>query len=165
MHVPPWQELVQVCTPLAPHWRVVPGAQAPWPEQADQLDHVPLWHVRVWVPQFPHPWEVGPVQEQAPHWQELLQVWVPLAPHGCVVPGVQPVWPTQLDQLDHEPLALHVRVCVPVRQFPHFCEVGPGGHWQMPPTQLAPAAQTFPHFPQLDGSLAVSLHSANPQRL
>ena len=45
---------------------VAPGEQTPAPEQADQADHVPLLQVRVWVPQLPQCWVVGPEQVQAP---------------------------------------------------------------------------------------------------
>ena len=32
----------------------------------------------------------------------------------------------------------------------------PAGHWQLPITQLAPAAQALPHEPQFEGSLEVA---------
>jgi hypothetical protein len=58
-----------------------------------------------------------------PQLQVASHVSVPPA-HGWVAFGVQPVAPEQDDHALHVP-ALHVRVCVPVLQFPHACEAAP----------------------------------------
>lgn len=41
---------------------------------------------------------------------------------------------------------------------PHACVSA--GHWQVPPTQVLPAVQPWPHAPQFDGSLARRTHAS-----
>ena len=72
---------------------------------------------------------------------------MPLAPHFCDVPGVQPVWFVQADQAVHEPLPRHLRVWIPLEQFPHVLEFGPG-HGHLPSMQPDPSTQELPHDPQ-----------------
>jgi hypothetical protein len=89
-----WQVAPQVCIPPVPQVRIEPGAHAPSPAHADQPDQTPLLHVRVWVPQAPQPWVVGPRQvcpAQGDHWQKPVQLWVPLMPQTWVAPGVHPI--------------------------------------------------------------------------
>jgi hypothetical protein len=45
---------------------VAAGAHAPWPVQVPNADHVPLLHVRVWVPQLPQACVAGPTHVQDP---------------------------------------------------------------------------------------------------
>lgn len=71
---PHWQLLPQVCRPLPSQLVMAFGVQAPCPEHVPQADQEPLaLHVRVWVPQLPHAWELGPMQGHAP----VLQVTPP----------------------------------------------------------------------------------------
>jgi hypothetical protein len=92
--VPHWQAAVQVCMPPLPHACMAPGAQAPSLAQPDQLDHTPFSQVRVWLPQLPQLWVLGPAQlwpMQTDHMQRLLHVCMPFVPHDWTAPGVQPV--------------------------------------------------------------------------
>ena len=52
---------VQVCVPPV-QLCVAVVAHTPWPVQVPHVPHVPLLHVRDWVPQFPHACDVDPVQ-------------------------------------------------------------------------------------------------------
>jgi hypothetical protein len=111
--------------PPVPQASVVVGAHTPSPAQVDHVDHVPLLHVRVWLPQLPHAWLAGPMHVcpvQASHWQLALHVCVPPVPQVWVVVVAQRPWPPQVDQSDHVPL-LHVRVWLP--QLPHVWLDGP----------------------------------------
>ena len=58
------QLLPQVCVPSMPQLRVMVGVHSPSRRQADQADHWPVSvsHVRVWLPQLPQIWVVGPAQ-------------------------------------------------------------------------------------------------------
>jgi hypothetical protein len=67
-HPPHWQLDPHVSEPLVSHACVAPAAHAPCPPQADHADHVPLVHVRVWVPQLPHASVAGPLQTHWPDW-------------------------------------------------------------------------------------------------
>jgi hypothetical protein len=58
---PHWQLPPHCCVPASPHACDASGAQTPWLPHDDQALHVPLSHVRVWAPQLPHAWVVGPV--------------------------------------------------------------------------------------------------------
>jgi hypothetical protein len=148
-HVPSLQE--RVCVPQFPHawlveplghwhtppWQVDPVGQA-WP-------HAPQFSASVWV------WHT-----QAAHLQVLSQVWVPVVLQACVAFGAQTPPPVQADQVDQVP-SLQVRVWVPVPQFPQLCVVAvelfaSGGHWHLPPWQVDPVGQVWPHAPQLDAS-------------
>jgi hypothetical protein len=114
-----WQVSAHVCVPPVPHARVAAGVQRPSFRQVPHADHVPLLHVRVCVPQLPHPWEAGPTQVwplQRSHWQVLAHACVPPLPHACVADGVQTPSLKQSPHADHVPLS-HVRVWVP--QLPH----------------------------------------------
>jgi hypothetical protein len=93
--------------------------------QVDQLDQVPLLHVRDWVPVHAQGWELAPAQEHCPHVQLPLHVCEPPAvPQLCVAFGAHGPCAMHADHADHCPvLPLHVRVCVP--QLPHACEAGP----------------------------------------
>ena len=87
---PHWQLALQVCMPPIPQVCMAPGAQAPSFAQGDQLDHTPLSQLRVWEPQLPQAWLLGPTQlwpVQLPHWQAEPQLWVPFIPQGWTAPG------------------------------------------------------------------------------
>ncbi len=71
LHVPHWQVLLlQVSVPFVSQLCVALGAHAPWFEHADHADQVPPVHVRVSVPQLPHPCEDAPLHAQEPLWHE-----------------------------------------------------------------------------------------------
>jgi hypothetical protein len=53
------------CAPPFPQLWVLPGAQSPSPVHADHIDQTPWSHVRVCVPQLPHPSLAAPVQSEA----------------------------------------------------------------------------------------------------
>jgi hypothetical protein len=69
---PHWQLAPQACVPLSSQAWVALGAQTPLPLHVDQSLHTPLTHERVWLPQLPHAWLEGPVQEAA---------------RGAIIPG------------------------------------------------------------------------------
>jgi hypothetical protein len=80
------------------------GEQTPPPEQADHALHTPLLHVRVCVPQFPQPWDVGPVHVQAPQSTSCAQLFF-AGPQGTAAQVVLFASGTHW-QLDGEPTQL-----------------------------------------------------------
>jgi hypothetical protein len=135
-------------------WLVL-GAHTPCDEQADHVDHVPLSHVRVCVPQWPQAWELAPLQVwpvQSLHWQLPPHVCVPPDPQVCTAFGAQAPSSEHAAQSDQTPFR-QVRDCVP--QLPQACEVGPSHatgaeqvpQWQLPlQTCVPPPAQAWVAF-------------------
>jgi hypothetical protein len=90
VQVPHWQVAPQVRVPPVPQDCMAAGAHAPWFMHGPQSDQTPLLQVRVWLPQLPQAWPLGPEQlcpVHSPHWQKEVQP----APHACVEPGWQPM--------------------------------------------------------------------------
>ena len=62
VHAPHEQLALQVSVPPPAHPLVLSAGHAPSPAHVDHADHVPLLHVRLWLPQLPHACVVGPEQ-------------------------------------------------------------------------------------------------------